>query len=697
MAARSFLLAAMLVAADVHAAPPGAEDIARSYLAGRRDLTHGDDLRLERVSRSGAPASPLGRPAGGLVSLVRHHRGVPIVGGTVQVRLGPGGEVLRSSADRGVVPRWLSVDPAMPAGDAVRLASDGALDEPRAARLVVWAMPLRRARLAWVVDLPFDWEERAQWRVVIDAQEGSILMRENRVSSARGKAFPGGSPAAGELEIVELDVTPGSTTLRNADFVTLNCIDRNTCPLRSGTTRIHFCETEPKAMADANGDFLYDRPASDGEPEDEFSEVQMFYHTSRTMQMFRSLGLEALRSPPMNVYMNVRGVDPFQPSNANCTAHSPLAPFDNAFYTPAGGFWPTGPSLVFGQAAAIDFAYDGDVVAHELGHAVQDVLHPDTAIVYTDEYGLNRDAHGMKEATADFFAAAVTDDPLLGEYALAHYGENRDLRNFTRCPDNIVGEEHFDGEMFRSGMWSGRTALPEAQWRLFDQALYNAMDGFGSTQSFAEAASATLAEVRLLAGDAAAAAVSEAFERHGLDGCSDRVADVDPGAQWWSLYITGTFGGAPRMPATVQWRVNLDRPYDRLILSMVNFVPAGFPMGAVTKIGGDPIRWDPETLTHDGRENSILTTAPFSSVVPGPFPAGPVVVQLVAYGPSSNVGSASAIAAGPRITPQNDAPRPDAGMMTGGGAEEGGGCAVGGGSGGWLAVLALLALRRRRR
>ena len=119
-------------AATAHAAPPGAADIARGYLAGRPDLTGGNDLQVERISPSG------------LVKLRRNHRGVPILGGSVHVRLGPGGEVQASSADPGVVPRGFSVEPAVSASDAVRVASGGLYDDPLGARLVVWAMPKRR-------------------------------------------------------------------------------------------------------------------------------------------------------------------------------------------------------------------------------------------------------------------------------------------------------------------------------------------------------------------------------------------------------------------------------------------------------------------------------------------------------------------------------------------------------------------------
>src|SRR5262245_25381743 len=223
------------VATSVQAAPPGAADIARSYVAGRPDLTGGNDLQVERISPSG------------LVKLRRTHRGVPILGGSVHVRLGPGGEVQDSSADRGVVPRELSVDPAVSASDAVRVASEGLHDDAQIARLIVWAMPMRKARLAWAVDLPIDWEKLEQPRVLIDAQRGTVLWRQDRLQRVKGKAYSGGAPGVGTLDVVDLSISPaGSTTLRNADVFTRNCIDMNTCPLSANGIKLHHCEMMPK-------------------------------------------------------------------------------------------------------------------------------------------------------------------------------------------------------------------------------------------------------------------------------------------------------------------------------------------------------------------------------------------------------------------------------------------------------------------
>jgi hypothetical protein len=241
--------------------------------------------------------------------------------------------------------------------------------------------------------------------------------------------------------------------------------------------------------------------------------------------------------------------------------------------------------------------------------------------------------------------------------------------------------------MFRSGMWSGRVALAEGQRTTFDQAVYNAMDMFGETQSFEEAQTKVIAEVRRLLGDAAATTVTAEFARHGLDGCSSRVADMDSGELWPLLFITGVFGDAAKMPATVQWRLDLDKPYDRIIMTSDNINPRGQGLGVVTKVGGDPIRWDPDALTHDGVETSAVTAGTFATIIPGPFPAGPVVIQLVAY-------TGGMIMFDTAFRAENITRTPDAGMT--GGMGDGGGCAVGGGGGTLLALAALLFAARRR-
>ena len=54
-----------------------------------------------------------------------------------------------------------------------------------------------------------------------------------------------------------------------------------------------------------------------------------------------------------------------------------------------------------------------------------------------------------------------------------------------------------------------------------DKAIFQAMSAFGEMDTYDVAQQKIVAEMRLLAGDAAAQTVAGKFHEHGLDGCSD--------------------------------------------------------------------------------------------------------------------------------------------------------------------------------
>ena len=120
---------------------------------------------------------------------------------------------------------------------------------------------------------------------------------------------------------------------------------------------------------------------------DEFSEVSIYYHTAKAYKFFRDLqgdpNAQIVVDKPLKVVSNLQ--IPAGASSGNFAAagdpEKPLEPFQNAFFSPAGGglgqlfqqlYGFDKGALWFGQGPTRDYAYDGDVVYHELGHAVVD-------------------------------------------------------------------------------------------------------------------------------------------------------------------------------------------------------------------------------------------------------------------------------------------------------------------------------------
>jgi len=131
-----------------------------------------------------------------------------------------------------------------------------------------------------------------------------------------------------------------------------------------------------------------------------------------------------------------------------------------------------------------------------------------------------------------------------------------------------------------------------------------------------------------------------------------------------------------------------------------NITDSAGPLHVILKPGSEPILWNPDTLMHDGTRSvpwTIFTNK--TIIIPGPFPVGPLVIQL------SNAATGTWLMLDLIVfTDQEGVPATplfDAGVDPMAGGDGGGCCQVGSGPGAGAALLmvgfVLLALRRRRR
>ncbi len=112
-----------------------------------------------------------------------------------------------------------------------------------------------------------------------------------------------------------------------------------------------------------------------------------------------------------------------------------------------------------------DFAYDGDVVFHEFMHAITTSLIGKINSLGLDKWGINSEPGGLNEAWSDYFAAAFTSDPKVGQYANVQdgYGEValRNIDNNASCPNDVIGEIHNDGLIWSGALWEIRKTIQE--------------------------------------------------------------------------------------------------------------------------------------------------------------------------------------------------------------------------------------------
>lgn len=672
---------------------------------------HASPIDYGRIARERTPGLEVARVVevrgGAVVHLEQRYAlpGLRVVGGGATVRVGDDGRV-RWAADRtAALPAEFDVHPALSPARAVELALGR--PEPRAAtELVIYARPRRAARLAYRVDLPASRRFPRAPRLYVDATDGTVLGAGNRARTGTG-------PTANVWEHNPIDtpdpiVAPLSglavdaTSLTTADLSVSNCLDENTCSEVFGAF-MHTCVTRATAAPNAGGQFTDYVFESDTSRDDTFAEIQAYYHAAKVYDATRALGLTDLSWLPLYVVVNYTFPDfgSFDLCDGpTYTGSAPLEPFDNAFFTPDGdAFGVTLPSagIVFGQGSATDFAYDGDVVYHEFGHAIMNTI-ATLGFGYVDEYGYNPLPGALHEGYADLVTLWITDDPEVGEYASLNFGEEaiRDLSGDNTCPRDLVGEGHEDGLPFTAAIYAARLQMADAQ--AFDAAVLAAQAGFGEFTGFAEAAELTLAEVETALGAAARDTLRQELEARGATDCNGRVFDATAATKEQLFVLGNDWVPMPTVPAVIQLRYELTAPATELHVDVAQLeplfgTPADLDVIVLLKSGGEPIMWTNAALTgadHERAQPLAVQGGAAAATFGGGFAAGVYHLQLFNRGASAMASSLAVSHTADPSMPDAGA-APDAGQAGGDGDSGGCGCrAVR--PGGSLAALLLLAL-----
>lgn len=139
-----------------------------------------------------------------------------------------------------------------------------------------------------------------------------------------------------------------------------------------------------------------------------------------------------------------------------------------------------------------DFAYDGDVVFHEFMHAVTATMVGKMNSLGLDSWGINAEPGSLNEGWSDYFAAAFTGHPILGEYAALDGDEGevgkRNLENNFTCPTNIIGEVHNDSKIWSGALWQIREEIKSRydteKAFYFDQAVLRSLAMATNTDDF---------------------------------------------------------------------------------------------------------------------------------------------------------------------------------------------------------------------
>ncbi len=275
----------------------------------------------------------------------------------------------------------------------------------------------------------------------------------------------------------------------------------------------HLCHEVATVVPDADGSYLSVVPPDDySDPGDPFAEVQMYYHVNKIHDYFHdNFGLTNMDFPLqalVNVTMNIPAAGGWQG-------------FPNSAFMPKEAFVqfglpPRDPgAIVFGQYQDVDFTYDASVIYHEYTHAEVGATRL-TGMAY-DDIGMDNLPNAMNEGFADYFAASMMDQPIIGTYALSVMGQKmqRDLTQKRRCPDDLTTEVHADGKIISSAAWEIRKALGAPQT---DTIILNALQSFTSDTNLAKAGKLILAEANNV-DTITGGMVEKILNDHGVLGC----------------------------------------------------------------------------------------------------------------------------------------------------------------------------------
>ena len=347
-----------------------------------------------------------------------------------------------------------------------------------------------------------------------------------------------------------LPLPPSGGRLAHPWLEALSCVVPEARPLPEEDARFppeRVCSLQSTALPDARGLFAA-RPRLDAdEPSpDAFAEASLFFHAAETLNYFRALGWERPwpdGKPPLRLVANAR-----MPSRDG----KALLPWADALFVPSGGVDArTHDTLWFGRGPSVNLAYDGDTISHEVTHALLEPFLP-RSDWRLDAFGADGSPGAIDEGLADYFAAAASGDPFLGEYAVrdAESWRSRNIHTLARCPEALVGRRHTDSLLLSSALWALREPASPSQREALDRAVLTTLQSFQpasalSFERFLDALVTTLArEHPELAGSA-----REEFSRRGLLPACPRVLELEPGQ------TLGGRGGAFMSPGGHSLRV----------------------------------------------------------------------------------------------------------------------------------------------
>ncbi len=448
-------------------------------------------------------------------------------------------------------------------------------------------------------------ETHGDFLTFVDVETGKVLSQENRISHLNGTGkvfFPNPYQTQGSGTDLTDRGDANNTALSNQRVsVTLEGLDSGTGFLNGEFVNLSSLNSPNLTDVDANEPTRnYDYTRDD----DRFEQVVIYHTVDQINRYFHLLGFD----DDAGVANGIRD----------------FATLANAhWYTSDNAFYSTGDDAIHFGDGGVDDGEDGDVIAHEYGHAVQ---HDQNASWGGGEMG------AMGEGFGDYLAASffqtVGDSTYLSNHAAAvaewdavSYS-SANPPNLRRVDGNKVypvdlnGEVHSDGEIWSRALWDINQTVGSA---VADRIILESHFMLPANSSMVTAAEMILLADQNINSGANASVIRQAFEDRGILEPPETIGTVTLDKSVYSvgdmITITVKDGNGP---ATIPVSITSSNGDSESLTLTGN---SGVYIGMLTTIAGTPTAGDSQlqaalgdtfTVTYqdadDGNGNGVTAT-----------------------------------------------------------------------------------------
>ncbi len=457
-----------------------------------------------------------------------------------------------------------------PARGAFKLPAAFALErEPGATNAErAWVKDGDVLRPAWIVTRALP-EGPTAW-LSVDAENGRVLERRIIQWTVDGSVFDF-SPVRSQAALCTQQPDAGFTPCAASTTRTLGNLNTGATSLSGPRVIARNCQGQqgstsclPRAAPNGTGAFVYAADLTTSNM-DRFGEVMAYYQADRF-----SAWLDGL-SPPFQAGGGLGVVDVF----------TNIGGYEGGFFEASGPF--NRLAVRLGQGALADWAYDGDVLWHELGHGLVERT-SQFGFYARDGQGLSGDSGSLNEGTADCVSLAFKGSPQLGENAGSRLMEDgqttapylrtvetkrmcqvSSIDGSTLARGGRVGEIHADGVIWGSFFWELRRRLASVSTtglctncNAAEVVLTRALESLGSSASFNDATLAVQQVAASVFGAQAAQLVGCMSCEWEMPRCEDRTRIVFPNETHEALLVdssAGSYGGMT--PLTFQYALEV--------------------------------------------------------------------------------------------------------------------------------------------